>query len=69
MVLKILVIILFAYGALLLFFGFTKNRFMIKMAKTKIGQDKSDAAAIKFMYICGLLLLVAGVVASAFAFR
>lgn len=68
MLLKGLAIFLFAYAAVLFFSGFAKVRWMIKMAKSKLGENASDKKVINFMYISGLGLLVAGIVVSFFAF-
>ena len=54
--------ILIVYGAVLLFSGFTKGAFMMKMVKQKFGKNVDDKKAAKIMYGFGLLLIAAGIV-------
>jgi len=67
-VLKVLAIFCLVYAAVLLFSGFAKIRFMIKLAKIKLGPDAPDKKALNLMYISGAALLVAGIVFAIIAF-
>ena len=68
MLLRIVAIFLLVYGVFLLFSGFAKVKFMVNLAKGKLGKNATDKGARTFMYISGLVLLVAGIVTSVFAF-
>lgn len=58
----IFALICLVYGIVLLFSGFVKSKFMIKMAKIKFGKNLTDEKAIRILYIFGVLLLVAAVI-------
>ena len=54
-------IICVVYGILLLLAGLFKVKFMVKLVKIKFGKNVSDKKAVNIMYICGLILLAAGI--------
>lgn len=58
----ILSIVLIVYGAILLFSGFIRNSFMIKMVRLKFGKKLTDKAAVNIMYGFGVVMIIAGIV-------
>lgn len=51
-----------AYAAMMFVSGFLKIPVMIKLVKMKFGKKVTDSAAVKIMYVVGVLMLIASVV-------
>lgn len=68
MFLKLLAAFLLVYAVILFFSAFAKVPWMMKMARSKLGEGANDRRVVRFMNVSGLGLFVAGLVVSYLAF-